>query len=971
MKFRRNLISLLLTVLLSVTTFANNDKAKGITEHTLENGLKVILIEDHSKAEVFGYIVTKAGAKEDPKDAEGIAHYLEHMLFKGTEDFGTTNWDKEKPIIEEIYKLYDKLKATTDPVEEATIQKQINDLSVKANEYVCQNEFSNIIQGMGGTGMNANTSQDRTVYFNTFPSIQLEKWMEVYANRFFKPVFRGFQAELEVVFEEKNMSLDNPGSVMYEKLFGKVFEGHEYARTVLGRQDHIKKPSLIQMQKFYETYYAPNNMCFILAGDFDKEKAFALIQNKFGKWKPSQLPKETVTPLKPFKGREAMKVKMTPYKQGNMVFRTVAKNHPDEIALEIVNYLLSNGTQTGLLDKLRLDKEVQSAGAGQYAQNDHGIMFVSYTPNFDMAQSTWRNIVQESFKGTEKLIFKQIEKIKKGSFDDWMIVAAKKEFIKRYEYKFETNNGKGVMIGEAFQSNQSIADLLKYPERVNKVTKEDIVNAAKKYLTKNYFALTSSKGKLKPRKIKKSKNEALKPKPGNKSKFAQQIEEMPTTMPKAQFVDFMTDFKKEQLKKGVDLSYSKNPKNNIFNLTIKYGAGEHAIPNLEYASMLMNYAGTLKRDIKKLKEAFGKIACNYSIYSTDNNLVVSINGVEDNLSEALKLFTELLLAPKLEQDKLDLLVSREIGSRSQEKDRVAVVADALQEFVVYGKESEYIDRKSMEDLKALDAGALVGDFYKATKHDVELHYCGAKPFEEVKKIIKKDLTFRGDLNQKTMKFSRDKKKVDKNIIYFIHDKDALQSNVYLYVNGDKFDKKEMPISRAFNQYFNGGFSGIVLQEIRENRSLAYGAGASYALPRIPGKDSYFVGYTSTQADKTVEAVKVFTDIINNMPEKPERMNNIREYLVQSSMSSKPYFRSLTQAVDNWKEWGYKEDPSKQAIEEYKKMTFADIMNFYNSKIKGRPIAICIVGNKKDIDLKALKAIATVKKMSKGKIFKSE
>lgn len=195
--------SLPVLFLLLSPVFALAQGLDNLNQYKLDNGLTVILNEDHTRTEVFGYVVCKAGSKDDPADATGMAHYMEHLLFKGTETMGTTDWEKEKPHIDSIFVLYDQLGMTEDEEARKAIQLLINEQSVFANEYAIPNELDNILKELGSTGMNANTTADRTVYFNTFPPNQIERWIEVYAHRFQNAVFRSFQAELEVVYEEK------------------------------------------------------------------------------------------------------------------------------------------------------------------------------------------------------------------------------------------------------------------------------------------------------------------------------------------------------------------------------------------------------------------------------------------------------------------------------------------------------------------------------------------------------------------------------------------------------------------------------------------------------------------------------------------------------------------------------------------------------------------------------------------------
>lgn len=970
----KRLISVIVAFFLVCAVSAQVNVKDAVKSYKLKNGLTVYLVKDKTATDVFGYVVTKAGAKEDPKDAEGIAHYLEHMLFKGTQKIGTVNWAKEKPLIEKTYKLYDELRATNDSKEELRIQQEINDVSVKAGDFVCQNELDKIIKEMGGTGVNANTSWDRTVYFNTFPAFQIEKWLDVYSERFKNPVFRGFQAELEVVFEEKNMSLDNRNRRVYEELLANVFKGHEYSRTVLGRVEHIKKPSLNKMKKFFDTYYVPNNMCLILSGNIDVAKTKELVEAKFGSWKPGVLPKEVVAPVKAFDGHEKLKVKIGYSRRGSLVYRTVPVNDEDNYALSFVSYLLSNNSSTGAFDKLAIDNEIDGAYASSMSLNDHGLFMISYSPKMNMvkaiadAQRTGKfKPAYESFSSAENVLLKEVEKIKTGDFADWKIEAAKKAFKNSFIGSIESSKSLSLMIGEAFQSNESLEHLFSYTKKIDAITKEDIVRVAKKYLGENYLSFNAYKGKPKNKKIDKPSYEPIEPKVGNVSNYSKRVEAMPVVSTEPMYVDYKKDFKKTTIKPGVEMYYSKNPKNNLFSLSIKYGVGNKDFPDLKYASNLMNYSGSLKRDVNGLKEEFSKISCNYGIYSNDNNLFVSVSGDETYLADALKLITELLLIPKLDEDKLELIIRSQMNSRYYEKESTNSKFAALKEYVLYGNKSIFIDRKEMKDIRDLVVSKLVGVYQNATNYQVEMHYCGSKDFADAKKTISDNLNFKSNLKAKKPDFSREKVHINKEQIYFIQDKDAVQSKVFLFVNGEKFTKDDFALQTAFNHYYSDGFSGIVLQEIREKRSLAYGAGASYS-PSLPGREACLYGSTTTQNDKTADAVEVFMNIIKDMPKKADRLDNLKSYLIQSSLVSKPGFRSVTRAVANWKKWGFNEDPSKISISKYKSMSFDDIVSFYNHNIKNKPIAICIIGNKKKIDMKKLKTLAKIKTISKSKLF---
>ena len=349
----KRLTFLLLLVWMTAAAFGQQEELKTKTFH-LDNGLKVVMCEDHTQPEIYGAVYVHAGSKNDPADATGMAHYFEHIMFKGTDKIGTTNWEAEKVFLDSIDLMYDRLHETSDVAERHDIQQKINALSQKSAEYAIPNEVDVILTQMGGKRLNAGTSYDQTVYYNTFPSNQLSKWMDVYVERFRNPVFRLFQSELETVYEEKNMYGDSPIAAFQEYLFKETFGEHPYGRPVIGYTEHLKNPQTSKMREFYNTYYVANNMTLILVGDFDINEVEPMVAEKFGTWRRGELPKEPTYNLPRFNGPTVKEVKMTPIKMGALVFPGVRISDPDYLPLNLACSIFSNG-ETGLTDKLMLD----------------------------------------------------------------------------------------------------------------------------------------------------------------------------------------------------------------------------------------------------------------------------------------------------------------------------------------------------------------------------------------------------------------------------------------------------------------------------------------------------------------------------------------------------------------------------------------------------------------------------------------
>jgi predicted Zn-dependent peptidase len=951
----RLFISTLAILLFSISSIAQNRIE--VRQLTLENGLKVYLHEDHTQANVFGAVITRAGGKNDPADATGMAHYMEHMLFKGTTELGTTDWEKEKPHIDKIFELYDELGKTTDEEKRKEIQKQINEESLKAAEYAIPNEMSNVIKSMGGTNLNAGTGPDQTMYYNSFPPSQIERWLDLYAHRFINPVFRSFQAELEVVYEEKNMYQDMFVFPILEKFNYHFFKNHPYGQqTLIGTAEDLKNPSLTKMYDFYKTYYVPNNMALVISGDFNSEDIIPIIEEKFGKWESGEVPEYKIKEEEAFNGRELVEVKMSPIKMGFLGFRTLPKGHKDELILKAANMILANSNQTGLLDKLVLDNEILAAEPLNMPYIDHGVTIFLFIPK----------IIGQKLDEAENLIISQVDSLKAGKFEDWMLQAIKNDLYKSYQKSMESNTNKALEIANSFLLNKNPNDYLNsFTEKINSISKQDIIDIANKYYGNNYLAFYSKMGSAKKDKIDKPGYEPLKANTNAKSAYTERFEDIPFTDVNHEFIDFDRALNLVEIP-GAKVYTTENPVNDIFSLTIKYGVGKYEMPMIDYAAQLMDLAETEDMDLNEIKKQFAILGCNYSFNADDSYLYLNMSGIEENLREALALMDKLLNNIKLEQKRLNVLISAEKTNRKMERSEADNVASALFSYVAFKEKSSYLNRLSMKEIKKLQADDLVDVFKKAMEYEAEVHFVGKT--KEVANLLGDLNFFKEDAKESNSPIEREIESYENDKVFFVHKRKARQSKIYYLAKSENYKPENSAKISAFNSYFGGGFSGIVLQEVREYRSLAYTAGANMATPDLINHPMYFVAYIGTQADKTSEGLHIFDSLIRNMPQKPERMDMIKDYLVLSSSSYKPSFRRMSQQIVDWQLRGYNQDPRKTLLSDYENLEFDDIVEFYNKYLKSKNLAIAIVGNKRKINHKEFKNYGEVVKIKEKKLF---
>ena len=971
MNIRISLIYVIILLLLSSSSlFAQTtlNKSLIVKQYKLENGLTVFLNEDHSSPNVAGAVIIKGGSKRDPKDATGIAHYLEHMLFKGTQDIGTIDYEKEKVFLDSVVLMYDLLGATKNEDDREKVQQKINELSLKASKFAIPNEMDKMLEEMGGKNINAFTNYDCIVYYNMFPGNQIEKWTEIYSNRFINPVFRLFQSELETVFEEKNRASDNflrRLLLFYNKNF---YKNHPYGQqTVLGDVEHIKNPSLSKMKEYFDTYYVANNMALILTGDININELIPLIDEKFGKWKSGKIPAMPDYPENDFNGRELISKRLTPIKVGIMGFRTVKAGHQDEPALDVCNALLSNGSSTGLLDKLGIENKLLGAGIENESRIDHGGTMLFFIPK----------IVGQSLKKAEKIVLTELEKIKNGDFDANQLDAIKLEIDVDFQKSLESVYGRFYRLINVFLQGKSWKESLAYNDKIQNVTKEDIIRVAKKYYGENYLILYSKMGFPKKNKLKKPKFEPIIPQNAEvKSDYRKSVENIEPKEEKIRFIKFNVNKSEPNddvfitdINEKVHFYYTENPLNNIFTLKLKYGIGTHELPRLAEVSSYIYFLGTDSITVDEFKQSLQNIGSSYYVYVSDDYFTFSITGLDKNFEKTLELLNNFFTNIKADESKLKKLVQDVKANKKFEKKDPRTVGDALKEFAIYGEKSSYLDRLSVKETKKLNCDSLISIFKQALKYELDIHYVGNIKNEKVVKILKNSLSLNKVTIPTKSPIYKERKKYDKNTIVFVNDKKALQSHVHFVIEGEQNNRKERIIGQGFNKYFGSGMSAIVFQEIREFRSLAYSSYAYFNNPFQTDKKGYLNGFLGTQADKTVEAIEIMNDLLTNMPEKPNRINYIKSSLVQSLNASRPTFRWLSSSVEYWRKKGYTEDPKNFNVEIYKNLKFDDITDFYKKNISGKPILITIVGDKRSINLDDLAKYGELKVLKKKDIFK--
>lgn len=942
---------------------AEDLNALKVKEYRLENGLTVWLNEDHSQPKVFGAVVVKAGAKDCPDT--GIAHYFEHMMFKGTDRIGTLDYESEKVLLDSIAMKYDELAMTEDTAARARLQKEINELSIRSSEYVIPNEFNRLINRFGGSGLNAATSYDATIYFNTFSPQYMVQWAEINSERLINPVFRLFQSELETVYEEKNMYGDFIGGQVMDTLMARYFGPHPYAYPIIGSTKNLKNPRLTEMHKFFEDYYVASNMALILSGDFDAQQVMPILEKAFSRIRSGNAPKQEKVMLPPFNGRETMKVKFPiPFiKAMGLGFRGVSANHEDQVALNIAVNLLNNANGTGYLDKLMVEHKLMGALAINESMNEAGILAVAIMPK----------LLIQSYSSAEKMVWEEINRVKNGDFSDEMFNSLKLEQKRQYASSLENIDSRATIMMNLFSQGKSWNDYLNEVARIESITKEDVVRVAQKYFSNNYLCVTKSTGKYPKDNLPKPAFSPVVPRNADaSSSYAKQLEKIPEQQVAPRIIDFEKDVKTSKLTPLVTLYTTPNPLNDIFTLNISYGIGALEQPELMQLTNYLQLLGTESLSFEQFRSRLQSIGSTLAFDVTPDAFVMKVTGFDNHIDETMELVGDFIRHAKADDKKLrqivdDAKVSEKAFFKSGDN-----VASALLEQVKYGDQSRYLRKLSLSQIKKLKGKDMLAIYDKVRSVQCDLHYCGTLPVEKVIGTIRQHLPLERTTVASNSPYYRELKQYDRPTVFFIDMPDMAQSIVYGYVKGDPVDDKaSRHASQLFSVYFGGDMSSLMFQEIREFRSFAYRTSGRYQLPNHAHKGTAgsFTAMLSTQSDKTLDALGVLDSLIREMPLKPERMEAVKQTLVNRINNDYPPFRNLSEKVASARMEGFDRDPAEEFLRDIATMDMQDISRFYQEQISGRPVVYVITGNRKHIDMKKLAEYGTIIKVKKKGIYK--
>ena len=939
-----------------------------VREYTLKNGLKVFMSVYRDAPRIQTYIAVRAGSKNDPSETTGLAHYLEHMLFKGSHQLGTTDWEREKVELAKIEALYEVYRKTTDDHRRTEIYHQIDSISYLASTIAIANEYDKSMSAIGSEGTNAFTSNDYTMYVENIPSNQLEAWAKVEGDRFPNLVLRLFHTELEAVYEEKNIGMAQDNRRVNETMMAALFPHHPYGQqTTIGTIEHLKNPSMKNIREYHAAYYVPNNMCIAMAGDFNPDEAIKIIDKYFGSWVPGTVPGFTKVKEEPITSPIIRLVNGQDPESLTIAFRIEEGNGSrDAFLARAMKMVLYNG-RCGLID-LNLNQKQLCLGAyaGPYTLNDYAALMLVGRPTQGQTLGQLRDLLLE-----------QVDLVKQGKFDESLIEASINQLKLEIMEDAESNDSRARQMAYAFVQHQSWDKVCNEVNELAKITKQDIVDFANRICKDNNYVIVY-KHQDTPDPVTKVQKPAITPifvSRDTESPFLAQVKADAAKAKPIQpvFVNFAKDLQKGKTANGSDVLYVKNMENGTFNLQYRFEFGSRADKTIAMAANLMEYLNTNKHTAEQLQEEFYKMACSYNVRVGDESITVGVSGLAENMEKAMQLLEEVMSSCQPNDEALNTLVDRLIKSRTDNKTNQRAAFRALNTYGIYGEDYVKEVTESDAQLRTYTAQQLTDALHNLFQYKHRVLYYGPLSLKEVTDAVNRIHT--QAIKQSGIQALKDvpANKVyqplatDENQVLFVN-YDAKNTYVTEYFRGEHINTPLMPKVNLFNEYFGGSMNAIVFQEMREKRSLAYSASSYYT--NTGRKDGYFYNSANiiTQNDKLMDALDAYEELFNDMPQAEANFKLAKDALLAGSRTARTTKMGIINAYLQCERMGWKEPLRKQNFQAYQKLTMNDLTNFQQQYIKGQKKTYLILGKESEMDFNALAKFGKVKKLTLDEIF---
>ena len=928
--------------------------------YTLDNGLKVYLSVNNEKPRIQTYIAVRTGSKNDPAETTGLAHYLEHLMFKGTKQFGTNNAEAEAPLLAEIELRYEAYRRLTDPEARRQAYHEIDSVSQLAAKYFIPNEYDKLMAAIGAEGTNAYTSNDVTCYTEDIPSNEIENWAKIQSDRFQNMVIRGFHTELEAVYEEYNIGLSSDGRKLYATAYKMLWPNHPYGlQTTIGTQEHLKNPSITNIKNYFNKWYRPNNVAICMAGDLDPDKTIAIIEKYFSSWEPgADVAQPTFAPLPPLTAPKDTTVIGQEAEQVWVGWRAKQANSLQADTLQLMQRVLSNG-RAGLFDlDLNQTMKVQRAAGGCELLRDHGGFLLMGTPKQG-----------QTLEEVRSLMLAEIDKLKRGDFPDNLLPSIINNLKRSHYSLLESNYGRADMFVEAFIDEIDWKQEVESIDRISKITKQELVDFANQFFTEGYVTIFKKQGiDSLQKKIDKPAITPIQANRDQKSAFVQAIQDAKVEPILPHFVDLKKDITILNTKKKLPLYYLKNETNGLFNLVFFYDFGQSADNRYEVAADYLKYLGTDKMTAADFRQKFYELACDWNVNVSSENIIVSLSGLQENMPQALALLEDLLQHAKADKGAYDQMVELILKSRDDAKKSQGNYYSYLYSYAVAGERNALRDMMSEQALKEADPQLFTSLLKGLANYEHRVIYYGPMGEKEIAALIDQKHVSAKQLaavpvNKPYLEIPATENEV------LIAPYDAKNIYMRMYHNeGRSWNPEEAAIQEVFNEYFGGGMNGVVFQEMREARGLAYNAYAYYNRPSWKDRKESVMTHIITQNDKMADCITHFNEILNDMPVSETAFQIAKEAVAKRLVSSRITKMGIFNAYLYSERMGLDISYNELIYQHLDKLCLQDIVDFEKQTMANKAYRYIILGDEKNLDMEALGKIGPIKRLTTEEVF---
>ncbi|MFV8755296.1 insulinase family protein [Nannocystaceae bacterium ST9] len=928
---------------MSARTPAIPEMAVGI--HVLDNGLHVYLSENHEEPWISCRVAVRAGAAHEPADTTGLAHYLEHMLAnKGTRRLGTRDAEAERPHFEALRGLYERLRElppTPSPARDALL-RDIDRHSLALGQFAIANELKQAYGLLGAQGLNAYTSHDRTIYTVDIPANRLAAWAMLEGDRFAQPVFRGFPTELETIIEEKNRALDDPGRLLSSAASTLVWKQHPYARDVLGQVEHLQTPSLIATEAFFRSWYRPNNMAIVLAGDFDSREALALIRRHFDALEPAELPPAPSLAADPIRGVERVEVRHQGDEEVRLIWRTVARDHADAEALLLADMMLDNSS-TGLLDT-RLEQTQKVRGAGAWS----GLRMLGGT------ETVWgRPRVGQSLEQVEDLLMQQVVALGEGDFRHEDLDALIRNFEVGELRRLESNSARAALLLDVFTHGEDWEHARTRLQRLAAIQPEQICAAVDRWMGEDYVVARRHAGEPEVRKIPVLGLSQLPLDSSSHSALFREVVGLPAPELPVQVLRAGEHYQVESTPIG-RLYRAANPINDLFQLTLRFEIGSAHDPVLAKAMALWARAGVGELDLEGFKRAMFHDAAGMSVDCRRQQTELTLAGRAEILPRALARIDERLRAPVLNDRERARWAEDVVGKRIQRRETANFKGEVLKQWALRGRESPYlVEALTNEQVLALGLDELAGKPRALAELARTSFYAGPHGLAELSDLLGLDRPplAEGPAIQPVRYLAR-----EGTTIHLLHH-DAAQAQISLLAPAEPYTPAHSPEYRLFDEYV-GGQAGLIFQEVREARGLAYAAHGGHTAGARLGDQNLVWASVGSRSDRAVETITLLLELLRELPAQAQRFERARSSAIEKLLGARVRFRGYAFSAETWRLRGLVEDPRPALLAALRERQLSDLLEFAAPIGRGG-MALTIVGDTSQIDRGALGKLGEV------------